>query len=81
MVSFRAEEKAAYLRKSKIVDGIRFPINTVIISGGQKAKNMTIKVLRKPNRHFSEKQISSVYHPQPFLERTTQIHTVVKTFV
>lgn len=51
-------------KNSKTVNGIRFLTSTVIISGGQKAKNMTFKFLRRPNRYFSEKQISSVYHPE-----------------
>lgn len=43
VVSFRVEKKAAYLKNSKNVNGIRFLINTVIISGGQKAKNEETK--------------------------------------
>lgn len=77
----RVEKKAAYLKMNKNVSGIRFSIHTVISSGDQKAKNLTFKILRKPNRHFSKKRR---FHPftsyRSFLERITQKCTVVEFF-
>jgi len=64
---------------NKNVNGIRFLLNTVISSGDQKARDITLKFLRKPNGHFSDhgkqsngSKDSISLPPNDLLERITQ---------